>query len=1021
MSFKTALLTWTRPMLKITLKASSSHPGINLCFLSLTTITLRFMGYCLADLTKKTLVTDHILTLTLILTDLPAIPMLGPAMARDSKALEIEALRRTAIIMTSTSPTDSPPRHCSPTVGQGVFTGLGNIFSYPTPNPNVSRPPTPSVSSPSPNGNGDEDLYSGIPRTASGNLSGGATPRSSYQPNTMRGQSTPPHGYPTQAPSQVGSPTATPQHQSIPQPIPQHIPQPVPQLVPVSQPQQVPTQQQWIPRMPAAPPGQYIPTYQPMPMQPPIPPPNLNRLIGVHPWNVVVQHAHPLNGFVPPHVPDQTFGIGQKADFWSSVPMLKGETNFTEFRQRVEIAATASGVASVLDPRYANYRPMELLPNDPNYEVNMHAFRTYQMLEHQTRALLVGKLPSDIMRWALHGSHMCLDIWMCLISRYQVANTLDTAGLIKIWMNRSCANDSKVNLRKWLEEDEDIIRRIGDAGGIISDQERKNHVLTSIPLMYKTYIGQMNDTMKINSNGTRELSTQEIIDLLHSRYLFLHPELPSWSTSSTEKSLSSSKTSDPTKDPKNVALQASSTPGGPSTSMAGKSGVSMETQCYNCKGFGHLSRDCPTPKQKPNGGGNGSRGKNWCGRGHGRGGGNPGGHGGANMNNGGNAANVEGAPKAGNTTSPSVAQNQNPKPNMQQQNLKPAGQAGMVENIDFAYMAEPSSDISEDSWLDNEYEEEILVPLSPKFLNRPVSQIVDVTDEEMGALTSEELDSIDTAIKDLGNQLPDEKRKLLWQINATLVAQHASQWLYEKFAYEVWEDKENDESDSEDDDSMDSDDEREPDDVPDAQGGNDIYMCVTDLTFIPDDGISIDESSEPVVMQTDSMEPTVSVFAVSNKSISSKTIVLDSGCTHHMSPDPSFFSHTPKPCPSRTFQSANRGKFTASSQGAAEIRTGEGTIPVRNVLYVPELANTLVSIGELDDAGYTVTFGGGQAVIRGPDGKVCGSIPKSNGLYRVVGNTSNRESYAVVERLTLDEFHRRMGHIANAYHASTGG
>ncbi|KAF5363085.1 hypothetical protein D9758_012623 [Tetrapyrgos nigripes] len=331
--------------------------------------------------------------------------------------------------------------------------------------------------------------------------------------------------------------------------------------------------------MPAAPPSQYIPTYQPMPMQPPIPPPNPNQLIGVHPWNVVVQHAHPLNGFVPPRVPDQTFGIGQKVDFWLSVPMLKGEMNFTEFRQRVEIAAKASGVDSVLDPQYANYCPMEPLPNDPDYEANMHAFRSYQMLEHQTRALLI----------------------------------------------------SKVNLHKWLEEDEDIIRRIGDAGGIISDQERKNHVLTSIPLI------------------TRELSTQEIIDLLCSRYLFLHPELPSWSTSSTEKSLSSSKTSDPAKDPKNVALQASSTPGGPSTSTAGRSGVSMETQCYNCKGFGHLSRDCPTPKQKPNGGGNGCRGKNWHGRGCGRGGGNPGGHGGANMNNGGNAANFEGTPKAGNT------------------------------------------------------------------------------------------------------------------------------------------------------------------------------------------------------------------------------------------------------------------------------------------------------------------------------------------------------------------------------------
>jgi hypothetical protein len=54
------------------------------------------------------------------------------------------------------------------------------------------------------------------------------------------------------------------------------------------------------------------------------------------------------------------------------------------------------------------------------------------------------------------------------------------------------------------------------------------------------------------------------------------------------------------------------------------------------------------------------------------------------------------------------------------------------------------------------------------------------------------------------------------------------------------------------------------------------------------------------------------------------------------------------------------------------------------VLYSPEVGYTLVSIGRLDDMGFTATFGGGKCVLRGPDGARVGVVPKnSKGLYRV--------------------------------------
>ncbi|KIK50622.1 hypothetical protein GYMLUDRAFT_252832 [Collybiopsis luxurians FD-317 M1] len=110
--------------------------------------------------------------------------------------------------------------------------------------------------------------------------------------------------------------------------------------------------------------------------------------------------------------------------------------------------------------------------------------------------------------------------------------------------------------------------------------------------------------------------------------------------------------------------------------------------------------------------------------------------------------------------------------------------------------------------------------------------------------------------------------------------------------------------------------------------------------------------------------------------------ILDSGCTKHISPDPSLFETT--------------------HCGEASIPIQSNNLMLPNTLYIPELANTLISIGCLDDAGYTVTFSNGKAEIRYKDGTLVGIIPKSNGLYRII---STEEADAAVEMLTLDELH----------------
>ncbi|KAJ4474919.1 hypothetical protein J3R30DRAFT_3706696 [Lentinula aciculospora] len=56
--------------------------------------------------------------------------------------------------------------------------------------------------------------------------------------------------------------------------------------------------------------------------------------------------------------------------------------------------------------------------------------------------------------------------------------------------------------------------------------------------------------------------------------------------------------------------------------------------------------------------------------------------------------------------------------------------------------------------------------------------------------------------------------------------------------------------------------------------------------------------------------------------------------------------------------------FTATQKGIAQPDVnGPNPLLLPDILYVPELANTLISIGCLDDAGYSVSFGSGGGVI----------------------------------------------------------
>jgi len=164
----------------------------------------------------------------------------------------------------------------------------------------------------------------------------------------------------------------------------------------------------------------------------------------------------------------------------------------------------------------------------------------------------------------------------------------------------------------------------------------------------------------------------------------------------------------------------------------------------------------------------------------------------------------------------------------------------------------------------------------------------------------------------------------------------------------------------------------------------------------------LEDASGETLVTTDSSKPTHRVD------------LYDSGCTNHISPFREQFENYVD-IPPKRFRAANQQAFDAIGQGELIVEVPNGSestsLRLEGAFYAPEVGYTLVSMGQLDEAGFFATIGGGECVITDPDGNQIGSIPKtSKRLYKV---THEGETVAIAEEvLTPEQFHRRMGHVS---------
>ena len=140
--------------------------------------------------------------------------------------------------------------------------------------------------------------------------------------------------------------------------------------------------------------------------------------------------------------------------------------------------------------------------------------------------------------------------------------------------------------------------------------------------------------------------------------------------------------------------------------------------------------------------------------------------------------------------------------------------------------------------------------------------------------------------------------------------------------------------------------------------------------------------------------------------------LYDSGASRHMSPFRdrfiNFVSIVPKP-----IAAANKVSFDAMGREDVWVDVPmpaekSSRVLLKDVLYTPDIGVTLVSISRIAATGHQVHFVDSTMKIFNSAKKLVGEVQVKGGLYRVEHPVS---AHAAMETVTVDELHRRMGHI----------
>ena len=142
--------------------------------------------------------------------------------------------------------------------------------------------------------------------------------------------------------------------------------------------------------------------------------------------------------------------------------------------------------------------------------------------------------------------------------------------------------------------------------------------------------------------------------------------------------------------------------------------------------------------------------------------------------------------------------------------------------------------------------------------------------------------------------------------------------------------------------------------------------------------------------------------------------IIDSGATSHFCPDRTKFV-TFSEIEAQDVRTADGSTVSAIGRGDVKIDLPFGkthtTVTLKNTLYTPKMALTLISTTRMASAGFAVHFESKMCKIMSPlpDRKVIATIPQIGGLYSIAASVQHE---AHVAKLTVSDLHRALGHVA---------